>query len=146
MINNILPKIQANLAGAADALMLDGEGFVSETNATNVFMVKGGVVYTPLPDYCLPGITRRTVIAIVRGRTDIPDVVERRISLAEFHAADEVFTTGSMGELTPVVEIDGRKIGLSKSRKHGETGWPMTNRIQAAYRALTETEGVRIPA
>ena len=51
----VLPKIQANLAGAADALMLDAEGFVSETNATNVFMVKDGVVHTPLPDYCLPG-------------------------------------------------------------------------------------------
>lgn len=54
-LNIVLPKIQANLAGVGDALMLDGEGFVSETNATNAFMVKAGVVYTPLPDYCLPG-------------------------------------------------------------------------------------------
>lgn len=52
----VLPKIQANQAGAADALMLDAEGYVSETNATNVFMVKKGIVSTPLPDYCLPGI------------------------------------------------------------------------------------------
>ena len=51
----VLPKIQANLAGAADALMLDCDGFVSETNATNVFMVKGSTVSTPLADYCLPG-------------------------------------------------------------------------------------------
>ncbi|CAM9759901.1 unnamed protein product [Discosporangium mesarthrocarpum] len=58
MLNNILPKIEANAAGAADALMLDIEGFVSETNATNVFMVKGGVVSTPATGSCLPGITR----------------------------------------------------------------------------------------
>lgn len=76
---------------------------------------------------------------------DMPNVVERRISLAEFHSADEVFTTGSMGELTPVIIIDGRKIGGTKSRKAGEIGWPVTSRIQAAYLRLTETEGVRIP-
>jgi branched-subunit amino acid aminotransferase/4-amino-4-deoxychorismate lyase len=51
----VLPKIEANQSGAADALMLDSDGYVSETNATNVFMVKRGVVYTPSPDYCLPG-------------------------------------------------------------------------------------------
>lgn len=61
-INNILPKIQANYAGAQDALMLDLDGFVSETNATNLFMVKDGVLLTPHADHCLPGITRQTVI------------------------------------------------------------------------------------
>ena len=76
---------------------------------------------------------------------DMPDVVVRRISLAEFHSADEVFTTGTMGELTPVNEIDGRRIGLSKSRKEGQSKWPVTDRIQAAYRALTESLGVPIP-
>ena len=76
---------------------------------------------------------------------DVPDCIERRISLAEFYSADEVFTTGTMGELTPVVDIDGRKIGLSRSRKEGEKKWPMTDRIQAAYRILTESEGVPIP-
>ena len=79
-------------AGAADAIMLDVDGFVSETNATNIFMVKCGVLLTPHADHCLPGITRETVLLVARELGF--DVVERRISLAEFHAADEVFTTG----------------------------------------------------
>lgn len=104
MINNILPKIQANVAGAADAIMLDAEGFVAETNATNLFMVdERGVLATPHPDYCLPGITRETVLEMAK-ELGIP-AEERRISLFEFHAASEVFTTGTMGELTPVCEV-----------------------------------------
>eukprot|EP00601_Ochromonadales_sp_CCMP2298_P025818 CAMPEP_0173284878 /NCGR_PEP_ID=MMETSP1143-20121109/8296_1 /TAXON_ID=483371 /ORGANISM="non described non described, Strain CCMP2298" /LENGTH=603 /DNA_ID=CAMNT_0014222961 /DNA_START=85 /DNA_END=1893 /DNA_ORIENTATION=+ len=97
LINNILPKIQANVCGAADALMLDLEGFVSETNATNIFMAKRGVLLTPHADYCLPGVTRHTVMQLAT-QLGIP-VMERRISLAEFQCADEVFTTGTMGEL-----------------------------------------------
>jgi len=65
LINNILAKIQANDGNAEDAVMLDGGGFVSETNATNIFMVKNGRVLTPHADYCLPGITRQTVIDLV---------------------------------------------------------------------------------
>lgn len=109
LINNILPKIQANYAGAADAIMLDVDGFVAETNATNLFMFKDDTLLTPAADHCLPGITRATVLSLAE-ELDIA-AVERRISLAEFHAADEVFTTGTMGELTPVVRIDGRAIG-----------------------------------
>jgi branched-subunit amino acid aminotransferase/4-amino-4-deoxychorismate lyase len=109
LINNILPKIQANLAGAADAIMLDLEGYVSETNATNIFMVDNGILLTPHADHCLPGITRETVIVLAK-ELGIPCEV-RRVSLSEFHAADEVFTTGTMGELTPVTNIDGRVIG-----------------------------------
>lgn len=153
MLNNILPKIQANQCGAADALMLDGDGYVSETNATNVFMVKDGIVYTPTADFCLPGVTRRTVIQIVADmheKGSMAAVVERRLSLAEFHSADEVFTTGSMGELTPVVEIDGRKIGY-----HGDDSLcggdvnlnpkrPVTTMLQKIYHTMTETEGVVI--
>ena len=103
MINNILPKIEANLAHAADALMLDLDGFVSETNATNVFMVDDSVLITPHADHCLPGITRETVINLA-AELGIPCEV-RRVSLAEFHSADEVFTTGTMGELTPVTKV-----------------------------------------
>jgi protein-lysine N-methyltransferase EEF2KMT len=90
LINNILPKIQANLAGCADAIMLDVEGYVSETNATNLFMVDNGVLLTPHADHCLPGITRATVLEIAAAM-NIPTEV-RRISLAEFHSADEVST------------------------------------------------------
>jgi len=64
LLNNIMPKIQANNAGAADALMLDKDGYVSETNATNVFMVKNGVVGTPWADSCLPGITRESILKL----------------------------------------------------------------------------------
>ena len=87
MINNILPKIEANLAHAADALMLDLDGFVSETNATNVFMVDDYVLITPHADHCLPGITRETVINLA-AELGIPCEV-RRVSLAEFHSADD---------------------------------------------------------
>jgi branched-subunit amino acid aminotransferase/4-amino-4-deoxychorismate lyase len=136
MINNILPKMQANLAGAADAIMLDLEGFVSETNATNLFMVRDGVLMTPHADFCLPGITRATVLELAKD-LDIP-TVERRISLAEFHAADEVFTTGTMGELTPVTEIDGRVIG---SGQRGE----ITARLQHVYATLPDLPGWSTP-
>lgn len=135
LINNILPKIQANKAKAADALMLDPEGYVSETNATNVFMMKNGVVLTPTADFCLPGVTRGCVMGIC-AKLGVP-CKERRISLAEFHAADEVFTTGTMGELTPVNEIDGRPIGRSEVSEDFHPG-PLFQRIQAAYKKLTQ--------
>ena len=136
MINNILPKIQANLAGVADAIMLDLEGYVSETNATNIFMVENGVLLTPPADYCLPGITRETVL-ILAEELGIPHEV-RRVSLAEFHAADEVFTTGTMGELTPVTNIDGRVIG-------GGVRGVITERLQAAYKTLPDRPGWATP-
>lgn len=133
MINNILPKIQANLAGAADAIMLDMDGYVSETNATNIFMVDDeGVLLTPTADHCLPGVTRATVIQLAK-ELEIPCEV-RRVSLAEFHAAEEVFTTGTMGELTPVTMIDGRIIGS------GALG-PITKRLQDTYKTLPERPG-----
>lgn len=109
LINNILAKIQANGAGVDDALMLDLNGFVSETNATNVFIIKRGEILTPHADSCLPGITRYVVIKIAKER-GIP-LCEKNISLTEVYTADEMFTTGTMGELSPVVEVDYRKIG-----------------------------------
>ena len=136
LINNILPKIQANLAGCADAIMLDVEGYVSETNATNIFMVDNGILLTPHADHCLPGITRATVLELAK-ECNIPTEV-RRISLAEFHAADECFTTGTMGELTPVNMIDGRIIG------DGMRG-PITARLQDVYKTLPERDGWATP-
>ena len=88
--------------------MLDSQGFVSETNATNLFMIKKGVLSTPHADSCLPGITRSKVMSIAKEMTF--SAVERNISISEFYSADEVFTTGTMGELAEVVEIDGRTI------------------------------------
>lgn len=131
MINNILPKMQANLCGAADAIMLDPEGYVSETNATNIFLVDdAGTLVTPTADYCLPGITRETILLLAKEMNIITDV--RRVSLAEFHYADEVFTTGTMGELTPVTMIDGRVIGTGKLGK-------TTARLQDAYKESVRT-------
>lgn len=126
LLNNILAKIEANVAGVDDAIMLDLEGFVAETNATNLFLAKAGRLLTPRPDSCLPGITRGVVLEIAR-RHEIP-AVERRISLSEVHTADEVFTTGTMGELSPVLEVDGRKIGSGSA---GE----LTCRLRDLYRA-----------
>jgi len=140
MINNILPKIEANLAGAADALMLDLDGFVAETNATNVFMVDHhDELHTPTADSCLPGITREAVLKLAE-ELKIKTCV-RRISLAEFYAASEVFTTGTMGELTPVTMIDGRVIGKECSEGSESFVGPVTKRLQMAYKKLPERVG-----
>lgn len=108
LLNNIIAKIQANVAGADAAIMLDDRGFVSELNDTNLFMVKDGILYTPHADNCLHGITRQLVIEL--AETLLITLVERNLSLTEFYNADEVFACGTMGELTPLYEIDGRNI------------------------------------
>ena len=108
LLNNIIAKIQANVAGVDAALMLDHHGFVAELNDTNLFMVKDGKVRTPYANACLHGITRGLVLEICE-ELEIP-VAEQNLSLTEFYNADEVFACGTMGELTPVNEIDGRKI------------------------------------
>ncbi|KAL5138779.1 Branched-chain-amino-acid aminotransferase-like protein 2 [Glycine soja] len=123
LLNNILAKIEGNNAKADDAIMLDKDGYVSETNATNMFIVKRGAVLTPHADYCLPGITRATVMDLVVKEQFILE--ERRISLSEVHTADEV------------VKVDGRIIG------NGKVG-PVTRQLQAAYRKLTEQLGVEL--
>ena len=136
LINNILAKIEANVADADDALMLDFEGFVSESNATNVFIVKNGAVLTPQADYCLPGITRAKVLEIAR-ESGI-EVLEKRISLTEVYTADEALVTGTMGELVCVREVDGRAIG------NGQIG-PITRRLQALYAEKANSEGDPLP-
>jgi branched-chain amino acid aminotransferase len=112
LLNNILAKIQANVAGVDAAVMLDDNGFVSELNDTNVFMIKNEKMFTPNADACLNGITRGLVIDICKKLK--LEIIERNLSLTEFYNADIVFATGTMGELTPVHEIDGRKI-INKS-------------------------------
>jgi branched-chain amino acid aminotransferase group I len=147
LLNNILAKIEANAAGADDAIMLDVEGFVAETNATNLFLVKRGVLKTPFADHCLPGITRRVVIDLARAN-DIP-CEEARLTLAQFHSADEVFTSGTMGELAHVLEIDGRTIGGrtigGDAIGNREIG-PLTRRLRELFAARTRTMGELIPA
>ena len=132
LLNNILAKIEANHAGADDALMLDLNGFVAETNACNVFMIKNDELHTPLAVACLPGITRDLVLTIAKG-LGIP-AFERHISLVEMYNADVVFTTGTMGELTRVREIDKR---LIENRGKGE----LFDRLKAAFRKHTGQYG-----
>jgi branched-chain amino acid aminotransferase len=125
LLNNILAKIQANVAGVDAAVMLDHQGFVSELNDTNLFMAKQGVLYTPYADACLHGITRGLVIDIAH-QLGIP-CHEKNLSLTEFYNADEVFATGTMGELTPVLEIDGRIISSHQKgnlRNQIMEAWP----------------------
>ena len=112
LINNILAKIQSNAAGKDAALMLDMYGFASELNGTNIFYVKNGKVFTPHADACLPGITRGLVIEICRELHI--DITEKNVSLTELYNADMIFSTGTMGELTPIVELDGRAIQSKK--------------------------------
>jgi len=108
LLNNIIAKIQANVAGKDAGLMLDDRGFVAELNGSNVFMVKDEKVYTPFAYACLPGITRNSVMEMC-NKEGIA-LVEADISLSQFYNGDGVFATGTMGELTPIVEIDGRSI------------------------------------
>ena len=133
LINNILAKIQANEANVDEAVMLDRNGYVAETNACNIFFVKGGEICTPHADYCLPGITRKKVIEIAKDN-DLP-IFERNISIAEMYSADECFVTGTMGELTSVEEIDGRKI----------LGDQVTNRLRTLYNKSTQSSGFMLP-
>jgi branched-chain amino acid aminotransferase len=135
LINSILAKIEANLAGADDALMLDGRGFVAETNATNLFAVTGGVLSTPFAHACPEGITRSTVLALAAA-----EGIEHRtadLSLAQMYTADEVFCTGTMGEIAGITRIDGRTIGT------GDVG-ELTTRIAGLYRDHATTAGVEL--
>ncbi|MDP7062228.1 MAG: aminotransferase class IV [Planctomycetota bacterium] len=109
LIQSILAKIEANAYGADDALMLDQDGFVAETNATHIFMVRDGVVWTPLTKACPEGVTRETVLEICAANGI--EAHEADLSRTEFFSADEVFCTGTMGELASVSQIDGRAIG-----------------------------------
>jgi branched-chain amino acid aminotransferase len=137
LLNSILAKIEATAAGADDALMLDGRGFVAETNATHLFAVIGETLVTPRAVACPEGITRQAVLDLAVA-TGTPAEV-RDISLAEMYAADEVFCTGTMGEIAGVTEIDGRTIGT------GEPG-PRTVRLGGLYQRHARSHGVRLLA
>lgn len=135
LIQSILAKIEANNAGADDALMLDLRGFVAETNATHVFLVDRGTLLTSRAVACPEGITRATVIDLC-ARNNIP-CREDDFSLTQVYRADEMFCTGTMGELTPVVKVDGRVIGS------GGMG-PVTKRLCELFGELTAKEGIAV--
>lgn len=127
LLNNILAKIQANFANVDAAIMLDHQGFVAELNDTNLFMIKDGKLFTPFADACLHGITRGLVLSTAKKLG--VEVEEKNLSLVEFYNADEVFATGTMGELTPVNEIDGRTI-------ENKSGMKLRAQLQEAFSKL----------
>ncbi len=137
LLNNILAKLEANAADADDALMLDVNGFLAETNATNVFIVEGVDVSTPIADQCLAGITRGHVIELCAASGIC--CRERRVRPQEARDATEMFVTGTLGGLTAVGTLDGHPVGI------GARG-PITERLQSLYSALLANSGTAIPA
>jgi branched-chain amino acid aminotransferase group I len=135
LLNNILAKIEANAAGADDGLMLDANGFVAETNACNIFFIKNHVIYTPSAEACLPGITRKKVIQLCADLQLNCEI--GNYTLSQFYTSDFVFVTGTMGELVPVIEIDGRKIRI----EHGQVTF---DKLKNAYRELTKDSGYEL--
>ncbi len=135
MLQSIMAKIEANVAGADDSVMLDPRGFVAETNATNLFLVRGGRLATPRAVACPEGITRAAVLELCVANGIPHDVCD--LSLTDFYRADEAFCTGTMGELAPIASIDGRPIGAP-----GE--WPVTRRLVGLFAGITATTGYRV--
>mgnify|MGYP001826172014 CR=1 FL=1 len=130
-LNCITACIQAAKAGADEALMLDPHGFVATCNSTHFFIVRGAEVWTSSGDYCLDGITRRSIIDLCKAN-DIP-VFEKNFSLSDVYGADEAFVTGTFAGVAPVVDIDGRTIGS------GRPG-AMVARLRGLYLAKIEQQ------
>ncbi len=135
LLNSILAKIEANNAGADDALMLDTRGFVAETNATHAFIVRNGDVATSRAVACPEGMTRATIIEICAAEKI--RCLETDLSVVDVYGAREMFCTGTMGELAGVIRIDNRQIG------DGKVG-PMTKRLSDLYLERTKTEGTQV--
>jgi branched-chain amino acid aminotransferase len=129
-LNLITALIQAIKAGADEALMLDPHGFISSCNATNLFWVRCGEVFTSTGDYCFHGVTRANVIHLCRAN-DIPLTLGNFV-LKDILTADEAFVTGTFGGLTPVRGVDGRTLP-------GSLPGPLTARLSALYDALKDT-------
>lgn len=132
-LNNILAKIEANLAGTAEAIMLNPQGYVAEATGDNIFMIKEGALITP-PGYAgiLDGITRHAVLELARRRG--MEVKEELFSRHDLYNADQVFLTGTAAELIPVIKIDGRIIGSGKPG-------PLFHQLRDDFHELTRTEG-----
>jgi branched-chain amino acid aminotransferase len=130
-LHEVQALIQALEAGADEALMLDQHGFVATCNSTNFFIVRNGAVWTSTSKYCMNGITRSNVIAICKQHQI--EIQEKDFSLFDVYSADEAFTTGTFGGLTPVIKIDGRIIGETKPG-------PVTEKLSSLYKSLIEQE------
>ncbi len=145
LLNSILAKLEANAAGADDAVMLDPAGFVAETNATHLFAAVDGALVTPRAVACPEGITRRTVLDLAAAAGIAAQV--RDLTLAELYVADEAFCTGTMGEIAGIVAIDGRPIGAGSigpgSMVAGSIG-PLTKRMAELYQIHVRRHGTPI--
>ena len=129
-LNCILACIQANKMGADEALMLDPHGFVNTTNSCNFFIVKNGEVWTSTGDYCMNGITRKKIITLCKANS-IP-VFEKNFSLVDVYCADEVFITGTLGSLVPVLELDKRTFDAKNNN--------LTQTLQSLYNDLIHSQ------
>lgn len=134
-LNQIMAACEAIRQGADEAIMLDQNGYVAETNSTSLQLIKDGALVLPTLDSQLPGITRYTMINIAKQLG--MDVQERNVSISEFYNADEVFICGTVGEIVPVKMIDGKKIG-------NKVPGPITEKFAEEYRKMTATMGVSI--
>ncbi|CAM4438759.1 branched-chain-amino-acid transaminase [Paenibacillus phoenicis] len=135
-LNNILVKIQSNLSGAGEAIMLNAQGYVTEGSGDNIFIVKNGVITTP-PCYlgALDGITRQAIIEICRKKGY--NIQEQPFTLHDVYVADEVFLTGTAAEVIAVREVDGRIIG------EGHAG-PITLKLLEEFRAIVDKDGLKV--
>jgi branched-chain amino acid aminotransferase len=134
LLGSILAKIEANNAGADDAILLDQRGMIAETNATHLFFVAGDVLCTPTTVACPEGITRQTVLGLATDAAIPTEVGD--FSLAQLYAASEAFVTGTMGELAIVHTVDGRPIGDSTH--------PVTTTLTAAFADVTARSGTKV--
>jgi branched-chain amino acid aminotransferase len=135
-LNNILAKIEAQQAGAMEAVMLNAEGYVAECTADNIFAVRHGHIRTPsLAAGALPGVTRDSVLAIART-FDLP-IEEGLLTRYDFYTADECFMTGTGAEIVPVVRLDGRRIGT------GAPG-PVTAQLRHQFATLCRSDGIKV--
>jgi branched-chain amino acid aminotransferase len=132
-LKNILAKIDAQQAGAHEAIMLNGEGFIAECTADNLFLVRGGQLFTPAPqDGALGGITRGVILELA-AEARIP-AAEARLTRYDLYTAEEAFVSGTGAELMPIAIADGRPLG------NGKPG-PLTRRLTEAFHALVRNEG-----
>jgi len=123
-INSMMALAEAIKDGYDEALLLDPEGYVAEGSGENIFVIKGGVIFTPEVTSALNGITRRTIFTLAADAG--LEIVEKRITRDEIYIADEAFFTGTAAEVTPIAELDNRAIGS------GIRG-PVTEQLQSAY-------------
>ena len=134
-LNNILAKIEANIKGGNEAIILDSRGLVSEGSGDNIFVIKEGQIFTPHTINNLKGITRAAVmeLAEIKGNP----ILERELGLFDLYTADEIFVTGTAAEVAPVTKVDGRVIGTGKPG-------PITRELMAAFKELATTTGTTI--